>query len=138
MGNKHKHHHQQQHHHHHEVEERKEHCMDETNTVTPPAETEQEGTGSATTATVTTTTEPPAPETPAPTPTPASSPVAAVEADVKSDYDRIAELAQGARAEYLNLKPEMQGRIHQLLNDLEQAANVEMGNFHTLLGEWKK
>jgi len=101
--------------------------MSGTNTVPPPDAVEEQA------ATTTTTNEAPPPTTPS-----ASSPVADVEADVKSDYDRIAELAQGARAEYLSLKPEMQGRIHQLLNDLEQAANVEMGNFHTLLGEWKK
>ena len=114
--------------------------MSGTNTVPPPDAVEEQAATTTTTNTVpvpVTTSEPVSSE---PAPTPVSSPVAAVEADIKSDYDRIAELAQGARAEYLSLKPEMQGRIHQLLNDIESASGVAEGlaNFHTLLGEWKK
>lgn len=81
------------------------------------------------------------PPTPNPTPeTPAAS-MNQVESDVSSDIAATkaaaADVAVQARAEYDKLSTAAQGRIHQLLNDLEASENVVLGGLHTMFGAKK-
>jgi len=61
-----------------------------------------------------------------------------VESDVSSDIAATkaaaADVAVQARAEYDKLSTAAQGRIHQLLNDLEASENVVLGGLHTMFG----
>jgi len=67
---------------------------------------------------------PPAP----PSAPPSASPTSAI-ATVEQDW---ANAIAAARAEYLALKPEVQGMFHKMLNDIESTKNVSLGALHGL------
>jgi len=84
------------------------------------------------------------PPTPAPTETLGES-VETVVSDVQGDITAtetavtatIDPLWAQARAEYDSLAPAAQGRIHQLLSDLETTYNLALPALHTALGAKK-
>jgi hypothetical protein len=64
--------------------------------------------------------------------------VAAVAADVASDVATteaaVTPIYEQARAEYDKLSPAAQGRLHQLLNDIETGEGVVLAGLHGMFG----
>jgi hypothetical protein len=96
------------------------------------------GDGSSQTATATVTvTGTPVPPAPEPITTPAGA-VAQLQSDIKADVTAVkgalVTVAAQARAEYDSLSPALQGRLHQVLNDIEMTGNLTLSATHSLFG----